>query len=286
MSQFASIGLITKPDASQVVDTLCTVHQHLLEQGIQVYLEERNAELVKNAQSLSREQMGQRCDLAIVIGGDGTLLGAARSLAEYDIPIVGINLGNLGFLVDVPASDHLSHLDQILAGAYIEESRFLLQACVKRGEETFCQGLAMNDVVIHIKNVVRMVEFKTYINGQFVNRQRADGLIVSTPSGSTAYALSGGGPILHPSLECITLLPICPHTLSSRPIVVAADSLVEICISEMRFESTHVVYDGQEGCDLQPDDRIVIQKSPHPVRLLHPKDYDYYHILREKLNWG
>lgn len=287
MYQFRSIGLITKSDQDgQVAHTLDLIHRFLLERGLDVSLDRSTDAFLDLGESVPRREIAEHCDLAVVVGGDGTLLTAARSLVDAAVPIVGVNLGRLGFLVDVSPDTMLDRLDQILQGQYTEEHRFLVQAEILRGGEVLQRTVALNDVVLRIKNVVRMIEFETWVNGQFVNFQRADGMVISTPTGSTAYALSGGGPILHPSLEAMLLLPICPHTLSARPIVVDAASDIEIRICADIRETGQVVSDGQSNIDVAAGDRLRIRRKERKIRLLHPADYDYYHILRAKLHWG
>lgn len=287
MSVFHSVGLITKSDDDgQVAQTVQTIHRFLLEQGLDVSLDQSTDPFFELDETVPRRRLAEHCDLVIVVGGDGTLLTAARSLADSGIPIVGVNLGRLGFLVDVLPDTLTEHLGEILAGRYTEDQRFLVDAEVIRDGELVRSGVALNDVVLRIKNVVRMIEFETWVDGVFVNIQRADGVVVSTPTGSTAYALSGGGPILHPSLEALLLLPICPHTMSSRPLVVPADCEVEIRICQHIQEIGQVVCDGQNNIDVAAGDRVRIRRKEQRIRLLHPADYDYYHILREKLHWG
>jgi len=287
MYRFRSIGLIAKTDDDgQVAETLGIIHRFLLERGLDVSLDRSTDEFLDIDDTVPRREIGAHCDLAIVVGGDGTLLGAARSLADTGIPIVGVNLGRLGFLVDVSPDTMLGHLEEILGGTYVEEDRFLVEAEIVRDEQVVQRTAALNDVVLRIKNVVRMIEFETWVNGVFVNMQRADGMVVSTPTGSTAYALSGGGPILHPTLAALLLLPICPHTLSSRPIVVDAASRIEIRIRQGIRETGQVVSDGQANIDVAAGDIVRIRRKARAIRLLHPADYDYYHILREKLHWG
>ncbi len=287
MFRFRSVGLITKSDQDgQVAQTLSVIHRFLVERGLEVALDRSTDAFIDLGDTVQRRAIAEHCDLAIVVGGDGTLLSAARSLADAGVPIVGVNLGRLGFLVDVSPDTLCDKLDEILRGAYTEEHRFLVQAEIVRGDEVIQRTVALNDVVLRIKNVVRMIEFETWVDGQFVNLQRADGMVVSTPTGSTAYALSGGGPILHPSLEAMLLLPICPHTLSARPIVVDAVSDIEIRICTDVRETGQVVSDGQSNIDVAAGDRIRVQRKRRTIRLLHPADYDYFHILRAKLHWG
>jgi NAD+ kinase len=209
-----------------------------------------------------------------------------RALADHKIPVLGINLGRLGFLVDISPVDMLEHLEQILNGQFVSESRFLLTAQVIRDDEVMHQADAFNDVVVHIRDVARMIEFETFINGQFVNYQRADGLVVSTPTGSTAYALSSGGPLLHATLDAMVLVPICPHTLTNRPLVVNANSLVEVVIGKDEQTTSQLTLDGQTAYNIRPGDKIQIRRKPSYINLVHPESYDYYHILRKKLRWS
>ncbi|MEX1082553.1 MAG: NAD(+) kinase [Halofilum sp. (in: g-proteobacteria)] len=288
MYKFHSIGLITRSDdgGGKITATLAAIHHFLTERGLEVVLDESTDFHCGLGGTVPRRQIAEHCDLAIVVGGDGTLLTAARSLADAGIPLVGVNLGRLGFLVDVLPQTMTQRLEEILSGAYVEDERVLLEAEVLRNGELLQSSPALNDVVMRIKNIVRMIEFETWINGEFVNIQRADGVVVSTPTGSTAYALSGGGPILHPSLEAILLMPICPHTLSSRPIVVSADNEIELVVCKNVTETGQVVSDGQNNIDVVAGDSVRIRRRERPIRLLHPANYDYYHILREKLHWG
>jgi NAD+ kinase len=287
MYRFRSIGLIAKTDDDgRVRETLEVIHRFLLARDVPVSLDRSTDAVLAIDATVARREIAEHCDLAIVVGGDGTLLTAARSLVHADIPIVGVNLGRLGFLVDVSPQTMGELLDEILRGDFTEDQRLLLETSVVRDGQVLQSAIALNDMVLRIKNTVRMIEFETWIDGSFVNHQRADGMVVSTPTGSTAYALSGGGPILHPSLEAVLAMPICPHTLSSRPIVIGADSEIEIRIREAVNETAQVVTDGQNNIDVAGGDRVRIRRSPRKISLLHPSSYDYYSILREKLHWG
>ena len=281
-----TIGLIVKNSEQTVVDNFRRLHDYLTSHDFTVLLDQSVGALLETANLSSREKLGQQCQLVIVIGGDGTLLSAARSLADSNTPILGINLGRLGFLVDVSPHDMLDVIEQVLAGNYKDERRFLLQAKVIRNSIELTSSTAFNDIVVHIRDVARMIDFSTYVDGVFVNEQRADGLVISTPTGSTAYALSSGGPLIHPSLEAMMLVPICPHTLSNRPIVIGADSKVEIVINENNRSTPQVSWDGQSNFDLQPGDRICIERKANDVHLIHPELYDYFQILRAKLRWS
>lgn len=287
-SEFKIIGLIGKYGDPGIAQTLTSMAVYLKNRGLAVWLDQETAHTVPDLglNTATREELGQRCDLVAVIGGDGTLLNAARSLADAGIPVVSINLGRLGFLADISPDTMLNVMDEILAGKYCSEERFLLHGKLMRGGQAFQESDAFNEVVVHKWNMARMIELEIYINGQFVDRQRSDGIIVSTPTGSTAYALSGGGPILTPTLNAITLVPICPHTLSNRPIVVDGDSRIEIVASDCKKEHAQMTCDGQTNFTVLDGDRIVIKKKANPIRLIHPANHDYFQILRTKLRWG
>jgi NAD+ kinase len=284
---FSAVGLIGKCADANVAITLQQVLAYLRARGVQVLVDEGSIELVtgESCECAGRTALGERCELVIVVGGDGTLLNAVRALASHDVALLGINLGRLGFLADISPDQIASTLDDILQGRYLEERRFLLHADVHRDGEVVSQSDALNDVVVHKWNVARMIEFETYVDGQLVNDERADGLIVSTPTGSTAYALSAGGPLVHPTLNALVLAPICPHTLSNRPIVVDGDSLVEIMVHQHVYEA-QVTCDGQISLGLLGGDRIRIKKKGRPVRLIHPVGHDHFALLRAKLHWG
>lgn len=283
---FDTVGIIAKRGDERVADILHALHGHLCAQSREVLLD-RSADIGMDPSVLvEREELAARCDLAVVIGGDGTFLNAARSLIADDVPLLGINVGRLGFLVDISPQDMTQCVDEVLQGHYDEDRRSVLHARVLRRGAVVAEGDAVNDVVLHIRDAVRMIEFETRLDGRYVNTQRADGIVVSTPTGSTAYALSGGGPILHPGLDALVLVPICPHTLSSRPLVVDAGSRVEIVFGADNQSQAQVAFDGQSNLDLQPEDRIEITRHPHRLRLIHPRGYDYLQILRAKLRWG
>jgi len=229
-------------------------------------------------------EIGAQAKIAIVVGGDGTMLGIARQLAAYDIALIGINQGRLGFITDIPLDNMLPALGEILQGRSRAEERTLLEARVMRGgAQIFC-SVAVNDVVVARGTGAGMVELKLTVDGQFMYNQRSDGLIVSTPTGSTAYALSAGGPLLHPSLGGTVLVPIAPHALSNRPIVVPDRS--EIVVELVSGRDISVNFDMQTFTSLQLGDRIVISRSPHTITFLHPLDWSYYHTLRQKLHWN
>lgn len=285
---FRTIGLIPKPGDVLLVDTVRALLGYLRARKLEVLVDQSAGVLLQHTgeAGVQRHEIARRCDLAIVVGGDGTLLHAARALVDYDVPLLAINRGRLGFLADISPNEMLAQLDEILAGRYKDEKRYLLQAEVTRGERIIAQSDAFNEVVAHVHGSVRMIELEIYIDGRFVNLLRADGLIVSTPTGSTAYALSGGGPILYPSLEAIVLVPICPHTLTNRPIVVDAASRVEAILCRHNTAPARASFDGQGDVDLAPEDRIRITRKTAALRLIQPQDHDYFQILRAKLRWG
>lgn len=285
---FRCIGLIGKFGDPNVGAAIHTLSSHLRQRGLKVLLDEATAELVPGhgLDIAERSELGKQCDLVIVIGGDGTLLNAARSLANYEVPLLGVNQGRLGFLADISPDQMLERLDEILAGQYIEEERLLLHTVIHRNGQMVNGSDAFNDVVLHKWNAARMIEFDTHIDGHFVNTYRSDGLIVATPTGSTAYALSSDGPILYPTLDVIVLVPICPHTMSNRPIVVNGDSQIEITVRDIAQSGAQLTCDGQVSLGVLEGDLIKIYKKDKRARLIHPANHDYYEMLRAKLHWG
>ncbi len=224
-------------------------------------------------------------DLVIVVGGDGSLLHAARALVRHNTPVIGVNRGRLGFLTDIKPTEVIFKLDQVLKGEFQLDRRFLLEMEIRSKGESIYDAIALNDVVLHSGKSVHMIDFELNIDGQYVYRQHSDGLIVSTPTGSTAYALSGGGPIIHPSMDAISLVPMHPHTLSSRPIVVGGHSEIKIIIRENRVLPM-VSADGQHSVSLSVGDSLHIRKHPFKLNLLHPPGYDFYIACRTKLGWN
>jgi NAD+ kinase len=233
---------------------------------------------------LTLQDIGQQCDLALVVGGDGTMLGISRQLASYNVPLIGINHGRLGFMTDIPYGSFESVLPPILRGQYEEEHRALMHARVLRQGQCVFDALAMNDVVLHRGNSAGMVELRVEVDGHFVASQRADGLIVATPTGSTAYSLSAGGPILHPAIAGWVLAPIAPHTLSNRPIVLSNDA--EVAIEIVSDREAVANFDMQTLASLHLGDRIIVRRSEHAVRFLHPRGWSYFDTLRQKLHWN
>jgi len=285
---FKKVGIIGKHGDDRVVEAIKALCSYLVSKNCEVYIDKITSELGLDLpyEILNRQALGKTVDLAIIVGGDGTLLNAARSLFTFDVPLLGINLGRLGFLTDISPDDLEQKLEQVFAGEFDEEPRGLLHTQIFRQGEIISRSSAFNDVVVHKWNGARMLEYETYIDGQYINTTRSDGIIVSTPTGSTGHALSGGGPILHPSLHAIVLVPICPHSMSYRPIVVYADSEIKIIVKDCNQAEAQVTCDGQINLGLQAEDRIIITREEHLIRLIHPKSYDYYAMLRAKLHWG
>lgn len=293
MTPFQTIGIIIKPNdvrASATLQRLLTVLRGRLQDGsvLRVLVSsEAPGKAIGGVEIVTRETMAQQSQLAIVIGGDGTLLSAARSLAPSDVPILGIDQGRLGFLVEVKPEYIEASINAVLAGKFSVEERTLLSTCVRHNDDSESPAqLAVNDVVIRNIESIRLLEFETWLDYEFISRHRADGLIVSTPTGSTAYALSSGGPILHPELSALTLVPICPHTLTDRPIVVPAGRLIRIITYGNSCTGASVTCDGQTAFALDADDVVAIKRSEYRLRLLHTHDYSYFSLLRNKLLWG
>lgn len=288
MTVFTTVGLISKHSGPQIKDTVRALYAQLKKHNLKIEVSKAVSALldVPHDPAIRTQSMGTSCDLVIVVGGDGTLLSAARVLAGTQVPLLGINHGRLGFLVDVSPEHLESRIEEALSGNFKEQKRFLLNGQLKRQGATLHESQALNDIVIHAQGVVRMIELEMAINGRFVSAQRADGLIVATPTGSTAYALSGGGPILHPTLDALAVVPICPHTLSNRPIVVGADSHIDISFRAQNNTPAQLSFDGQSTLDLAPGDVVSIRRSEREVRLLQPADHDYFDILRAKLRWS
>lgn len=283
---FKRVGLVARHNNPEITASLRQLADHLANANHQVYIDQESATKEEaGAHALvERSDIGKNVDIAIVIGGDGTMLSVARLLAPYCIPLIGINQGRLGFMTDIPLHEMLPATDAILRGEFHAEGRILLETSVVRDGIETVKALALNDVVFSRGSIGSMIEFEVLIDTQFVYSQRSDGLIVSTPTGSTAYSLASGGPILHPTLQAITLVPICPQSLSNRPIAVNDACTVEFVLT--RGLDARVHFDGQSHCDLMEMDRVFIRRYQYPLRLLHPFGYNYYDMLRHKLHWG
>lgn len=286
MSNFSRAGLIVKHNDESVENTLADVINCLESNSVEPVLEHSTRELQEGRTTVDIETIGMSCDLAIVIGGDGTLLSAARGLVDYQVPIVGINRGRLGFLVDVSPDHGMESLNNILHGQYLAEERCMLDTRILRDGECINHSCAFNDAVIRVRNVLQIMDFDIIIDDVLVTHQRADGLIVATPSGSTAYSLSNGGPIVGPTVDAFIVQPICAHTLTSRPLIVNGSSALRVHLWDDEVLKAQVVCDGQVYMDAMLGDMIEIRRKEKLVTLLHPETYDYHRILREKLNWG
>lgn len=288
MHHFKKIGIFGRQRTRGIIETLhalITLLQHL---KYEIIVEQETSQLLTDStlKNLPRQEMGKHCDLIIVVGGDGSLLNAAHAVVDDNVPILGINRGRLGFLTDIHPTELQSKVKEVLNGQFTEEKRFLLTAKIENDGKTLHQENALNDVVLLPGDVAHMIEFDVYINDQLVSPHRADGLIVATPTGSTAYALSGGGPIIEPSIEAVVLVPMFPHTLSSRPLVTTAESTIKITIGAHNETSPQVSCDGQRRIAIAPGSTISITKKKQLLRLIHPISYNYFHTLRTKLHWG
>ena len=282
---FRHAAVVGKFQAQGIRPMLEEVAHFLMEQGLDVSFERDTAQAtgVTDFDAVSAEEMGQRCDLAVVVGGDGTMLGIARELARHNLPLVGINQGRLGFITDIPVNHYKDALAPILAGDFEEEHRAMLEGGVWRDGEKIFDGLSLNDVVVSRGATASMVELRVDVDDEFVANIRADGLIVASPTGSTAYALSAGGPILHPGIAGWLIVPIASHTLSNRPIVVPDHGEVRIAIVAGKDASAN--FDMQSLASLLHGDQVRVRRSAHKVRFLHPRGWSYYATLRRKLRW-
>lgn len=285
-ADFKTIALVGKFNSPVNTGSLLRLANFLVQRGHGVVLASHTADAcaTHDYPVAALDEIGALVELAIVMGGDGTMLNIARGLVDSQVPIIGVNQGHLGFLADVSLDTMFSTLEEMLSGQYLVEDRIMLEASVERHEDVLIASYAFNDVVVSKSTMGRLIEFEVYIDNQFVYSQRADGLVVASPTGSTAYALSSGGPILHPTLEAVVMVPICPHTLSARPIAVNSRSEIEINLIHAKDARVH--FDGQLHSDLLVGDRVVIRRAGKTVRLLHPEGHNYYDTLRQKLHWG
>jgi NAD+ kinase len=286
MSTFKTVALIGRYESPGVARALAALGEYLRKQGRTVLVEKETA-ATKGANGFpvaDYAEIGARADLVVVQGGDGSMLSAARNLAGRDVPMVGVNQGRLGFMTDIASSKMIDAMAEILAGRYTIEERTMLAAEVRRDGAVTLSTLALNDAVVNKGSVGRLIEFVVNIDAEFVYDLRADGLIVATPTGSTAYALSADGPIVQPGVPGFALVPISPHTLSNRPIMISDRSVIEISLK--RAVDARLHFDGQLQCDLQEDDRVVIRRAEHTIKFVHPPGYSYFTMLREKLHWS
>ena len=285
-SQFHHVALIGKYQAQGSRSALEEIAHFLGVQGCDVAIEKDTASNTGLTQfpTLDAAGIGAHCDLALVVGGDGTMLGIGRLLAQFGIPVIGINQGRLGFITDIAFEDYQNTLKPMLRGEYEEDRRWMMQASVIRDGRCVFSATAMNDVVVNRGATSGMVELRVEVDGRFVANQRADGLIIASPTGSTAYALSAGGPLLHPSIAGWVLVPIAPHTLSNRPIVLSDTG--EITIEIVSGRDASASFDMQSLASLMRGDRITVRRSAHQMRFLHPKGWSYFDTLRKKLHWN
>jgi NAD+ kinase len=283
---FKTVALIGKYKSPEIAGPLLELARFLTDRGVEVLLDRLTASHIGDCPYpvLVLEELGARADLAIVLGGDGTMLNIARTFAPYDVALVGVNQGRLGFLTDISLDTMFETIGAILDGEYVREDRMLLEAEVYSGRERVFDVLAFNDVVVSKGVRGSMIEFELHIDGEAIYTQRSDGLIVATPTGSTAYALSAGGPIVHPSLRVMTLVPVCPHTLSNRPIVLSSGCTVEIVVHSADDPRVH--FDSHSHFELREADRILVRRYSHDISLLHPAGHSYYAMLRQKLKWN
>jgi NAD+ kinase len=284
-AQFSNIAILGRHDDSRVAEPMQLLTLHLKKAGINV-LAADTLQLELPVTRMNEADLGDNADLVIAIGGDGTMLYASRLVRASGTPVLGINRGRLGFLADVPADEMITSVDQVLGGDYTLDSRLLLQARVhwESGKES--TEFALNDVVLQRRETGRMVDFSTRVAGHFVNTHSGDGLIIATPTGSTAYALSCGGPIIEPQLDAVAVVPICPHTLTDRPIVIPADQPIEVVLLERDDTKAEVTVDGHSMGEIRASDKLTISAGEQRITLVHPPGHDFYGILRSKLLWG
>jgi NAD+ kinase len=285
------IGIVVKPHKAEALKTVCGLVEWLNHRGIALVggpeIEHEHIERETGCALvvIEREQLATAVDLILVLGGDGTMIAVARLLGDTEVPVLGVNYGGLGYLAEFRIEELYLALESILAGNYRLDKRVMLSVELRRGDEQVTKNRVLNDVVINKSALARIIEIETHLNEQFVNSFRADGLIVSTPTGSTAYNLSAGGPIIYPSMNAVVITPICPFTLSNRPIVVPDESLIELRLKTPN-EDVALTLDGQVGIPLKPNDLVVIRKSRNAFNLVQPMNRNYFEVLRDKLRWG
>jgi len=288
---FEKFGIFGKYNGIQCWDAIDKLVQHLQSKSKTVYLDSASChDFPQNRYSIEimdRDQMAEHIDVAIVVGGDGTFLDVARSIVDQKIPIMGINLGRLGFLTDISPKDMIATLDEMMNGIYEYEERNLIRVTIYKNNEMLFDQLAFNDVVIHKTESPRMIEFETFVDKRFLNSQRSDGMIISTPTGSTAYALSAGGPLLDPTLDVLSLVSINPHTMSTRPYVISGKSVIELRPHDDHCHGTaNIICDGQISYTISAGYRTTVTRHKNFIRMLHPKGHDHFELLRAKLHWG
>lgn len=284
MRENAVVGIISKPKIAQAADIVCGLLQWLDEHGIGYRCDQQTAEYANIGQFFLREELPDGADLVIVLGGDGTLLSAARVVAGRDIPLFAVNLGHLGFLTSIPSEDLFPELERALRGEHRIGRRRMVECELIRDGHAIATYSALNDVVITKSELARMIDLDTHVDDHFVAAYKADGLIISTPTGSTAYSLSAGGPVIFPSVAAFCLTPICPHMLTNRPVIVPDTSIIQILSHSEN--GTYLTIDGQVGEPLEKNDRIICRSSPKTIQLIRPPKMLFFDVLREKLKWG
>jgi NAD+ kinase len=289
--QVRRVGVLVKPNQPEALKTICRLVEWCAEHGIAVAggprlrREEIEAQTGCAVEALSHEELVRAADLIVVLGGDGTMIGAARMVGDAETPVLGVNFGTLGYLADFTVDDMIPALESVLAGDYTIDRRLMLSATVERGGKRQMHDRVLNDVVISKSALARIIEIEVQVDGKFLNRFRADGLIISTPTGSTAYNLSAGGPVIYPSMNAVVITPICPHTLSNRPLVVPDDAECELTLKTPR-EEVALTLDGQVGMPLEYEDRVAVRKSRTGFNLIQADTRNYFDVLRNKLKWG
>lgn len=292
MAEFNNIGLVGRPGHAGVVDTLRRLLKFLGKKELTIFIDDLTAKLIDGhgQKQCKREELSKFCDLVIVVGGDGSMLNVAKFVASDQVPVIGINRGRLGFLTDILPDELEEGITAVLEGSYSVDSRFLLDVVARPngdgGDKELHLGSALNDVVLHPGKAAQMIKFELFVDGKFVYSQESDGLIVATPTGSTAYALSAGGPIMHPGLNAVVLVPMYPHSLGSRPIVVDGDSEIRIVVSPKEILEPQVSCDGQVLYTASAGDEILVHKKDVPLKLIHPPEHSFYQACRSKLGWG
>jgi len=280
------IGIISKPKKTEIREIVPSLTQWLRERNVEVFLDKETASLLESAEkSLSRNEMPSQVDLLVVLGGDGTLLAAARALNRKPVPILAVNLGGLGFLTVITKEELYPTLELVLAGNFKTERRVQIEGELVRADEVISSFLALNDVVLNKGAIARILDFDVLVNGRFISTYKSDGLIVSTPTGSTAYSLAAGGPIVTPAVEAFVVTPICAHTLTNRPLVLPDSVQIEVVVKSQR-EVAYLTVDGQMGIATHSDDTVRLKKASSCVEIIQPPHKDYFEILRQKLKWG
>ncbi len=282
--EFQKVALVGRDDDARVVEPMTALASHLTEAGVSVVAVSDMSPHI-GIDRVSADKL-DAVDLIVAIGGDGTILFASRVASDHGVPLLGVNRGRLGFLADVSPDEMISGVDQILSGNYTRDSRMQLTATLEAADGSTRTAVGLNDIVLQRRESGRMVDFETRVGDHYVHTHAGDGIIVATPTGSTAYALSCGGPILEPQLDAIVIVPICPHTLTDRPIVIRAQQEIVVAVLERAASKAEITVDGHSLGEFRPDDRLVIRQAPTRVTLVHPPSYDFYGILRSKLLWG